>query len=171
MSPDLPAATAGSSADLSPTPSAPGWNDPVELQLALGALKFLAVAAVPVVGLSWLIIGPTGALSAGISVAIVAGMYLMSGLLLSYAAKFGPGALMAAALGGFGLRLAIYALLLVLLTPIQSIHGPTLAVTAACLIVATLVWEVRMVSKIPNLYWIDARAARSTPPQQPRTSA
>lgn len=143
-------------------PSAPRAGDPIELQLALGALRLLVAVTVPVIAVAWFLAGFEGGLSAAIAIALVAGMYLMSGALLSYAAKFGPEALMAAALGGFALRLAIYGLLLVLLTPVEAIHGPTLAVTAAVLIVATLVYEARMVSKIPNLYWVDASAARRT---------
>jgi hypothetical protein len=137
----------------------------------MGALKFLAVIAVPVICIAWLVAGQDGALSAGIAIALVAGMYLMSGALLSYAAKIGPEALMAAALGGFALRLCIYGLLLVLLTPIERIDGPTLAVTAALLIVATLVFEARMVSRMPHLYWVDAQAAHRSSPQPTRKSA
>lgn len=155
---DRPAA-----AGLSPAPTAPGLGDPVELDLAKGAVKALAVAGIPVLGLAWTLAGTGGLLGAGISLAIVSGMYLLSGALLSFAAKLGPGALMGAALGGFALRLMIYALLMVLLRPVEAIHGPSLAVSAAVLLVFSLVWEARAVSRMPNLYWIDAAAARPKP--------
>jgi hypothetical protein len=151
-------------AALDPAPTAPGPGDPVELHLAVGALKAIAVLAAPIVAAAWFAAGSGGALGAGIAVAVVAGMYLMSGALLSYAGRFGPSALMAAALGGFAMRLMIYALLLVLLQPVEAIHGPSLAISAAVLLVLTLIWEVRLVSRTPNLYWIDARAAAAAPP-------
>lgn len=157
------ASTAAPTAALPPAPSAPRPEDPVELHLAFGALKAVAVLAAPIIGFAWLAAGGPGAVGASVAVAVVAGMYLMSGTLLSYASRFGPGALMAAALGGFALRLMIYALLLVLLQPVEAIHGPSLAVSAAVLLVLTLVWEARLVSRTPHLYWIDAGAAKPRP--------
>lgn len=155
--------TADQTPALTPAPSAPRPGDPIELQLAVGALKAVAVLAAPIIAGAWLAAGVGGAIGAAVAVAVVAGMYLMSGMLLSYAARFGPGALMAAALGGFGLRLMIYALLLVLLRPVEVIHGPSLAISAAVLLVLTLIWEARIVSRTPNLYWIDAAAATPRP--------
>ena len=150
-------------------PSPPGPDDPVELHLAKSALKLIAVLTLPTVGFGWLAAGPNGALGAGIAVAVVGGMYLMSGALLSFAARLGPGALMGAALGGFALRLLIYALLIVLLGDVEAIHGPSLAIAAAWLLVATLVHEARLVSRTPSLFWIDARQAR--PQQRSRRTA
>jgi hypothetical protein len=150
-------------------PRAATAADPVERDLALVALRALAVLAVPALALGWLAAGPGGLLAAGIAVAVVGAMYLLSGLLLSWAAPMGPSALMAAALGGFGLRLALYALLIVLLRPVEAISGPTLAVTAAALLVLTLAWEVRHVGRNPALFWVDAAAARPNP--DPRETA
>lgn len=144
-------------------PSAPTARDPIELQLAVAALKAVAVLAVPVVGIAWLAAGTSGAIGAGIAVAVVAGMYLMSGALLSFAARLGPGALMGAALGGFALRLMIYALLVVLLSPVEAIHGESLAISAAVLLVLTLVWEARTAATTSHLFWVDAGAARPRP--------
>lgn len=157
--------------EVATAPSAPRRGDPIELRLALGAARLMVLLALPALGIGWLVAGPDGVLSAGIAVALVAGMYLMSGMLLSYAAKIGPGALMAAALGGFALRLMIYALLIVLLTPVEAIHGPTLAITAAALLVLSLIYEARLVSRTPNLYWIDAEAARTAPATSRRNPA
>lgn len=140
----------------SPAPVRP--TDPVELRLARSAVAVVAVLAVPVIAVATLAHGRDGALSAGIGAAVVGGMFLMSGGLLSWAARFGPTALMAAALGGYVLRLVIYALLIVLLRPVEAIHGPTLAVSAAVLLVAALVWEARLVTRSPQLSWVDADA-------------
>ncbi|MDP9405942.1 MAG: hypothetical protein M3O86_04960, partial [Actinomycetota bacterium] len=101
-----------------------------------------------------------GALGAGVGAAVVAGMFLLSGAPLSWAARIGPEALMAAALGGYLVRLMLYAVLIVVLRPVEAIHGPSLALSAAVLLVAALGWEVRLVSRVPGFFWVDAQARR-----------
>ncbi|CAN5168753.1 hypothetical protein BH20ACT9_BH20ACT9_08700 [soil metagenome] len=133
---------------------APGPPQDVELRLARSAVVFVTLLAVPVVGVAALVAGGGGALGAAIGAAVVVGMFAMSGATLSWAARLGPTALMGAALGGYLLRLMIYALLIVLLRPVEAIHGPSLAVSAAVLLVAALVWEVRTVSRLPGLFWV-----------------
>lgn len=132
-----------------------GADRPVELHVAASALKAVAVLALPVLGAGWIAAGPNGLLGAGIAVALVAGMFAISAALLSLAARFGPSALLAAALGGFALRLALYGVLMVLLEPVEAIHGPTLAISAAVLLVVTLCFEVWHVSRRPELFWLD----------------
>jgi hypothetical protein len=82
----------------------------------------------------------------------------MAGALMSWAARISPAALMGAVLGGYLVRLMIYAGLIVLLRPVEWLSGPSLAISTAILLVAVLVWEVRVVSRTPNLFWVDARA-------------
>lgn len=134
---------------------APGPPRDVELRLARTAVVFVTLLAVPVIGVAALVAGAGGALGAAVGTAVVAGMFAMSGATLSWAARLGPTALMGAALGGYLLRLMIYALLIVLLRPVEAIHGPSLAVSTAVLLVATLAWEVRAVSRLPGFYWVD----------------
>lgn len=138
----------------------------VELRLARSAVAFVTLLALPVVGVAALVAGGGGALGAAVGAAVVAGMFAMSGVTLSWAARLGPTALMGAALGGYLLRLMIYALLIVLLRPVETIHGPSLAVSAAVLLVAALMWEVRVVSRLPGAFWVrtDARRGRGDGP-------
>lgn len=133
-------------------------NNPVELQLARSAVGFLLVLGGPVIAVAALIEGTPGALSAAIGAAVVIGMFLMAGALMSWAARISPAALMGAVLGGYLVRLMIYAGLIVLLRPVPWLSGPSLAISTAVLLVAVLVWEVRMVSRTPNLFWVDAAA-------------
>jgi hypothetical protein len=151
-----------------PSSAAPQNSRAVELRIAASAVRFVAVLAVPLLGAGWLAAGRGGLLGAGIAVALVAGMFAMSASLLSFAARLGPSALMAAALGGFALRLMIYALLIVLLRPVEAIHGPTLAVSAAVLLVATLTWEARYVSRTPGFFWVDASTPAPGDPERTR---
>ncbi|MDP8977454.1 MAG: hypothetical protein M3N17_02540 [Actinomycetota bacterium] len=143
-----------------PGASAPGPPRDVELHLARSAVVLATLLAPPVVGVAALAAGGGGALGAAIGAAVVAGMFVMSGATLSWAARLGPTALMGAALGGYLLRLMIYALLIVLLRPVEAIHGPSLAVSAAVLLVAALVWEVRVVSRLPGAFWVRTEARR-----------
>lgn len=152
---------------------------PIELDLARSAVGFLLVLGGPVIAVAALAAGTPGALSAAIGAAVVIGMFVMAGALMSYAARIGPAALMAAVLGGYVIRLVIYAGLIVLLRPVEWLHGPSLAIATAVLIVAVLVWEVRVVSRMPNTLWVDARAGsgprpavvESRPPAVPGASS
>lgn len=135
-----------------------GAARPVELQVAASALKAVAALALPVLGAGWLAAGRNGLLGAAIAIALVAGMFAISAALLSLAARFGPSALLAAALGGFALRLALYGVLLVVLQPVEAIHGPTLAISSAVLLVVTLTFEAWHVMRTPQLHWIDVRS-------------
>ena len=130
----------------------------IELSLARSAVGFLLVLGGPVIAVAAVAAGSAGAASAGIGAAVVIGMFLMAGALMSYAARIGPAALMAAVLGGYILRLLMYAGLIVLLRPVAWLHGPSLAIATAVLLVAVLVWEVRVVSRMPNTLWVDAAA-------------
>ena len=141
-----------------PTPSPVDAGTPIELDLARSAVGFLLVLGVPVIGVAALAAGASGAMSAAIGAAVVIGMFVMAGALMSYAARIGPAALMAAVLGGYVVRLGIYAGLIVLLRPVEWLHGPSLAIATAVLLVAVLVWEVRVVSRMPNTLWVDAAA-------------
>jgi hypothetical protein len=90
-------------------------DEPIEWRIALsGVWITLALGALFVAGGQWFM-GFEGLLSTGMAVAIVVGMQLLTGAMMSVAARFGPTALMAAALAGYVFKLAIYALLIVLL--------------------------------------------------------
>ena len=139
--------------------ASPLSNDsPVELQLARSAVLFLLVLGGPVIAVAALVRGVPGALSAAVGAAVVIGMFLMAGALMSWAARVSPAALMGAVLGGYLVRLMIYAGLIVLLRPVPWLDGPSLAIATAVLLVAVLVWEVRVVSRTPNLFWVNASA-------------
>ena len=140
------------------TPKPVGFDNPVELQLARSAVGFLLLLGGPVIAVAALLEGTPGALSAAIGAAVVIGMFLMAGALMSWAARISPAALMGAVLGGYLVRLMIYAGLIVLLRPVEWLSGPSLAIATAVLLVAVLVWEVRVVSRTPNLFWVNAAA-------------
>jgi hypothetical protein len=137
-----------------PSPVTPA--DPVELRLARSAALFLVALSIPVLALAALLQGTAGLASAAIGAGVVIGMFLMAGATMSWAAKISPAALMGAVLGGFLVRLMIYAGLIILLSPVPWLHGPTLAIATAVLLVAALAFEVRLVSRTPSLFWVNA---------------
>lgn len=135
-------------------------GDPVELRLAGSAIRLVAALSVPTIAVCALVAGRGGALGAAIATAVVVGMFAMTGAMMSWAARISPTAMLAAALGGYLLRLMIYAALILLLRPVEAIHDVSLAVSAAVLLVAALAWEMRLVSRSPQLFWVDAAAAK-----------
>ena len=137
--------------------------DPVELRLARSAALFLVVLGLPVIAIAGLIEGAAGAASAAIGAAVVIGMFMMAGATMSWAARISPTALMGAVLGGYLVRLFIYAALIILLRDVAWISGPALAISTAVLLVAVLIWEVRIASRNPTLFWVDASAGQSPP--------
>ena len=141
-----------------------GPFDPVELRMARSALAAVAVLAVPCVAVAALTAGRNGAIGAGVATAVVAGMFAMSGAMTSWAARLGTTVLMGAVLGGYLIRMVVYALLIVLLRPVEAVHGRSLAVTAAVLLVGALVWEVRLVSRVPGFFWVNAGGSAPTEP-------
>jgi len=139
---------------VAPPPVQP--TEPVEWRLALrGVAMTLALGTAFVAGAA-VLAGQRGALGAGIAVAVVAGMLLLSGGAMSLMAPFGPSALMAAVLGGYVLKLCIYALLILLLRDVAAIDGPSLAITAAVLMLAALAWQARVALRDKRLFWVSA---------------
>jgi hypothetical protein len=126
----------------------------VELRIARSAAAAVLVLSVPVVGIAALAVGREGAIGAAVGAGVVLGMFVLAGGLVTLAAPFGPSAILAATLGGFALRLVLYAVLMVVLTPIEAIHGPSLAIAAAVLLLSALAWEARHVSRIPDFFWV-----------------
>ena len=144
-----------------PAPEPIRAGDGVELRLARSAVGFLVVLGIPVIGVAALVGGTPGALSAGIGAAVVIGMFLMAGATMSWAARISPTALMGAVLGGYLVRLMVYALLIVVLRPVNWLDGPSLAISTAVLLVAVLAWEVRVASRNPSMFFVDADAGRA----------
>lgn len=136
--------------------------DAVELRLARSAAVFLVVLGLPVIGVSWLLAGVPGVAGAALGTAVVIGMFLMAGATMSWAARISPTALLGAVLGGYLVRLMIYAVLIVLLRDAAWLSGTTLAIATAVLLVAVLAWEVRVASRNPSMFFVDASAGQPT---------
>lgn len=131
-----------------------------EVLLARAAARAGGVFAVPAVGLAWLLRGTAGALSALGAVVLVVGVLALTARSLAWAAAHGPVALQATALGGFMLRLVIYAGAIVALRPVEAIDGPVLAITVASTTIVVLATEVRFALRNSQIWWVDAAQRR-----------
>ncbi len=132
--------------------------------MARAALGVGACLAVPVVGIAWLVRDLAGALTALGALAIVIGQFWVTGRSLAWAAGKGPVAVQATALGGFFLRLVFYAVLILALRPVEAVDGPVLAIVTAVSLVILLTWEVRLVMRHSEMWFIDAdQRPTSTP--------
>lgn len=147
-------------------------NQAPELRIAASATRAVLLLAVPCLILAALFAGPGGLLGAAIGAAVVLGMFGISAAVAARAARISDTAVLVANVAGFALRLFIYALLIVVLDPVEAIHGPSLAITAAVLLVGSLAWEVRHVSRTPGFWWVRTGApGPSSPVGTERTTA
>lgn len=147
-------------------------NQAPELRIAASAMRAVLLLAVPCLILAAIFAGPGGLLGAAIGAAVVLGMFGISAGMAARAARISDTAVLVANVAGFALRLFIYALLIVVLDPVEAIHGPSLAITAAVLLVGSLAWEVRHVSRTPGFWWIRTGApGPSSPVGTERTTA
>lgn len=122
--------------------------------MARAAVRVGAAITVPVAGTAWLLRGPAGAASALGGVVLVIASFAGTGWSLHWAGRHGRSVLQAVALGGFGLRLGLYAIVLVLLEPVPAVDGPALAVATAAALVVLLVHETRLLSRRAELWWV-----------------
>jgi hypothetical protein len=116
-----------------------------EKDIALDMLRRgLPMAPVLVlVGLAW---GVHGALSAGFGVAVVLVNLMLSAASMAYAGKYGPTAVMAAALGGFAVRMLLVVLVLAAVHNQPWVEAVPLGLTIVITHLGLLLWETRYVS-------------------------
>lgn len=148
-----------------PDSTSPAAPDAVasELMMARASLRVglpLALGSLAIV-YPWR--GAASAATALGAVALVVGNFYLTGRSLAWAAKKSLAVLQGVALGGLLARLVLYAVLIVVLDPVEAIDGPVLAVTTAIATVVLLTYETRFVLATSQLWWLDPRAAGSAP--------
>jgi hypothetical protein len=118
----------------------------VEREVALDIVRRGLLVAPVVVLAAGLLRGWDGAASAAIALGIVLVNFLAAAAIMTRAAKSGPTAIGAAALGGYILRLAVILVALVLLRHQPWIDLPTLGFVIVGTHLGLLVWEMKYVS-------------------------
>jgi hypothetical protein len=140
-----------------------------EQKLLRGVSYALVVVAVVVVSGAWILQDMYAALSAAIGVLFVALMVGGSAAILARVARSqspfltGSGGVMALAAAAM-IRLPVYLLALWGLSQVAWINPRSLAIAVVIGIVVTLVYELRLVSALPRLFWIDTSVAQPTVP-------
>lgn len=129
----------------------------VEAQIAQNTVKRAVVVAPIVVGGFFLLRGVDGAVGASIGVGIVVAMFLMSGWMLSIAARIGLSAYHAAALIGFFLRLGLLVLAMVLITKVMDVDRFAFGIATVVAYLTLITWEAIAVSRGAEreLEWIN----------------
>jgi hypothetical protein len=117
----------------------------VEREVALDIVK-RGVMVTPLVLLVAAVRGWDGVASAAIALGIVLVNFLAAAAIMTRAAKSGPTAIGAAALGGYVLRLAVILVALVVLRHQPWIDLPTLGFVIVGTHLGLLVWEMKYVS-------------------------
>lgn len=126
-----------------------------ELRLAAQALVLLGLLAVPVAAVAAALEGRDGALGAVAGLGLVAVLFGVSGAAQGLAARRGQSAVLAVAAIGLGLRLALYLVVLQVLAGVTTLHRPSLAIATALGFVVTLFYEMRLISRTPELFWVE----------------
>jgi len=117
----------------------------VEREVALDIVRRGLMVAPVILAIS-LVRGWAGLASAAIALGIVLVNFLAAAAIMTRAAKSGPTAIGAAALGGYVVRLAVIVVALVLLRHQPWIDLPTLGIVIVGTHLGLLVWEMKYVS-------------------------
>ena len=118
----------------------------VEAQVAADMARRMLPVLPVLVLLAGLIWGGDGAISAAFAVVLVLGNLALSAALLGWAARISLALLMAAALGGFILRLVLLTAVVYAVKDQGWVDIVALGITLAVTHVGLLVWETRHVS-------------------------
>lgn len=131
-------------------------RDDVEIVLARHTAIRAVIVGPVLVALFWAVRGTDGAIASGIGVLIVAGYFMLNGLMLAVAARLSLGAYHAAALFGFFLRLGLIAVTMFAVAALIEIDRPALGITVVVAFLALVTWEAIAVAtgRERELEWI-----------------
>jgi hypothetical protein len=118
----------------------------VEAQIAGDMAKRMLPVLPVLVLVAGLIWGPDGAASGAFAVALVLGNLALSAALLGWAARISLPLLMAAALGGFAIRLFLITAIFLLVKDQSWVDVPALGFSLIVTHLGLLIWETRHVS-------------------------
>jgi hypothetical protein len=122
---------------------------PIDVEAALGrsmALRGLLLAPI-VIAVAWLIGGEDAAFASAIGVAVVVVNFVVSGLIMSRAARISLSLYHAAALFGFFIRLGLITLTMLLVAQVIEIDRPAMGIAAVVSYFVLLSMEAVAVSK------------------------
>jgi ATP synthase I subunit len=118
----------------------------VERQIVTDMARRAVMAAPVIVAVGALGWGTRGALSASYALAIVLVNFALSAAVLGRAAKMSPNALMAAALGGFLVRMTLVAVAIAVVNDAGWVSRLPLGLTVVGTHLGLLIWEAKYLS-------------------------
>jgi hypothetical protein len=124
----------------------PGRPD-LEAALGVNIAKRALWVGPPLIGLFWILQGPRGGLSAAAGVAIIVVNFLISGLVMSRAARHSLAAYHAAALFGFFLRMGLITVAMLAAIRLADVDRVALGVTVVACYLALLFMEAAAETK------------------------
>lgn len=124
----------------------PGAETEIEREIARDLAKHAIYLAPLALVAGAAVAGWSGLLGAAIAVAVVAGNFLLSAVVLGRAARISAGALTFAALGGFVVRLALITAIGLAVKQIDAVHFPTFCIVLVVAHLGLLFLELRHVS-------------------------
>ena len=129
-----------------PSMSGPVAGDPVELQVSSDMVKRGLIAAPALILLGGLIWGTDGAWSTAYAIGLVLVNFLLSALLIGWAARISLAALMGATMFGYLFRLGLIFLAVFVVKDAGWISIPAVGAAIIVTHLGLLVWELRYVS-------------------------
>lgn len=128
----------------------------VEATLARHLVRRAVVVGPVIVAAAWALRGPDGAVAAGVGVAIVVANFLVSGALLSAAARISLSLYHAAALFGFLLRLVLITVVMLMVARVFDIDRVAFGIAAVVSYLVLLTLEAAAVARggEKELEWI-----------------
>lgn len=135
-----------------------------ERRVARGAVRAVALLAVPVVGAAAVVAGMPGVVGAVIGLGFVLVLFGASAWMLARAVERGQRSAMGVLVGGAVARLMLYAAALMMLSNVEGIHRPSLAWATAAAMVVTLAYELRLLARTPQLFWVETEQQGASNP-------
>ena len=117
----------------------------VETELVRDMLRRAVPLAPVVIVVAALFAGSSGAWSALLAVAVVAGNFGLAAVSLSWAARISPTTLMATAFGGFAVRMGIVTVVILAVRHTSWINLSVFAITILATHLGLLFWETKYV--------------------------
>lgn len=132
-----------------------------ERRLSVGALRALALVAVPVLPVAGALAGPSGVLGAAAGLALVGLLFGTGAELTRLVARRRPATVALVLVMGVVGRLLAYGAVLAWLDRLGEAHRTAAAASIVVALVVVLGHEIQLLSRLPRLFWVDAPADSS----------
>lgn len=130
-----------------------GGSIPIETNLAKETVSRAGLVAPFLIAIFWITRGESGALASAIGIGVVVAYYLVTGYLLSTAARISLAAYQVAAMFGFFLRLALITASMLIIAQLFEIDRLALGISVVAAYLVLLGWEAVTVARSREREW------------------